>query len=70
MKKALIGILAVVTVLTVGTVGTFAAGFGHGHSAGTGVCRYLDADRDGVCDVCGADRADCSVNICTTRKLP
>ena len=66
MKKALIGILAAVTVVAVGTVGTFAAGpWGGRHSAsgtcgtGTGVCRYLDADHDGVCDFCGADGAVC-----------
>lgn len=66
MKKALIGILAAVTVVSVGTVGTFAAGpWGGRHSAsgtcgtGTGVCRYLDADHDGVCDFCGADGAVC-----------
>lgn len=66
MKKALIGILAAVTVVAVGTVGTFAAGPWSGrHSAsgtcgtGTGVCRYLDADHDGVCDFCGADGAAC-----------
>ena len=69
MKKVWIGILTVVTVLAVGTVSTFAAGFGQGRFAGTGicngtgVCRYLDADRDGVCEACGADRADC---VCRT----
>lgn len=76
MKKVWIGILTVVTVLAVGTVSAFAAGPGQGRFAGsgicngTGVCCYLDADRDGVCVSCGADRADCPVNICTTRKMP
>lgn len=66
MKKVWIGILTVVTVLAVGTVSTFAAGPGQGRFAGsgicngTGVCRYLDAEQDGVCVSCGADRPTAS----------
>ncbi len=54
MKKTLLGILIGLVILAVGVTTAFAAGPGgrhHGTGAtGTGVCRYVDANGDGICD--------------------
>lgn len=61
MKKTLLGILIGLVILAVGVTTAFAAGPGgrhHGTGAtGTGVCRYVDANGDGVCDTCGVCHA-------------
>lgn len=66
MKKIITTIAAAALVLTVGVTGALAAGPGRGRQAAGGgasryhaqtVCRYVDADGNGVCDYCGAYRA-------------
>ena len=69
MKKIITAIAAAALVLTVGVTGALAAGPGWGRRAAGGgtsryhaqsVCRYVDADGNGVCDYCGANRAACT----------
>ena len=58
MKKTLLGILIGLVILAVGVTTAFAAGPGGRHhgtgTTGTGVCRYVDANGDGICDNCSA----------------
>lgn len=58
MKKTLLGILIGLVILAVGVTSAVAAGPGGRHhgtgTTGTGVCRYVDANGDGICDNCRA----------------
>ncbi len=67
MKRILIAILTVLTVGAVGVTGASAAcrGVCWSNSGdcrnGSGICRYVDADQDGICDGCGG-QGQCLVN--------
>lgn len=58
MKKAILGVLTAVMVLSAGTMSVCAAGCRSGHHRAESSC-YVDADSDGVCDICGADHGFC-----------
>lgn len=67
MKKTLMGILIGLVILAVGVTSAFAAGPGGRHhggnyagtGTGTGVCQYVDANGDGICDNCNAAHTSC-----------
>lgn len=63
MKKTLLGILIGLVILAVGVTSAVAAGPGGRHhgtgTTGTGVCRYVDANGDGICDNCGIRHTGC-----------
>lgn len=52
MKKALLGVLSTVIILSVCATTAFAAGPRFGRN-------FVDADGDGLCDVCGAEHGSC-----------
>ncbi|MGI6007568.1 MAG: hypothetical protein ACOX8E_08785 [Ruminococcus sp.] len=56
MKKLLAGIITAAIIMTVGTSMVFAGGHraarNYMNADAGGICRYVDADDDGICDNC------------------
>ncbi|MDE5587614.1 MAG: hypothetical protein K2J60_00535 [Acetatifactor sp.] len=66
MKKAILGVFTAVMVLSAGTMSVCAAGCDtrHHHTDtvcdnADRICYYVDADEDGICDICDAAHGVC-----------